>query len=75
MYWLENLSHTSKGIWLWCLCLHSKENRSKLDKKEEKCIFIGYKDGMKGYNIWNLETKKVMYSWDVVFRGIKDVVN
>jgi hypothetical protein len=26
-----------------------KENRSKLDKKDEKCIFIGYKYGLKGY--------------------------
>ena len=38
-----------------------KEKKSKLDKKVEKCIFIGYKDGLKGYNIWNLETKKVVY--------------
>ena len=30
-----------------------KENRSKLDKKVEKCIFIGYKDGVKGYKLWN----------------------
>jgi hypothetical protein len=30
-----------------------KENRSKLDKKDEKCIFIGYKDGLKGYKLWN----------------------
>jgi transposase InsO family protein len=30
-----------------------KENRSKLDKKAEKCIFIGYKDGLKGYKLWN----------------------
>ncbi|MCZ2221996.1 hypothetical protein NUW87_11605, partial [Corynebacterium pilbarense] len=35
-----------------------KENRSKLDKKVEKCIFIGYKDGVKGYNLWNPETQK-----------------
>jgi hypothetical protein len=41
---------------------------SKLDKKAEKCIFIGYKDGLKSYNIWNLENKKVVYSQDVVFR-------
>jgi hypothetical protein len=47
---------------------------SKLDKKAEKYIFIGYKDGLKGYKLWNLETKKVVYSQDVVFREMKDVV-
>jgi hypothetical protein len=50
-----------------------KENRSKLDKKDEKCIFIGYKDGVKGYNLWNPETKKTVYSQNVVFRELKDV--
>jgi hypothetical protein len=39
-----------------------KENGSKLDKKVEKCIFIGYKDGLKGYKLWKPETKKVFYS-------------
>jgi hypothetical protein len=41
---------------------------SNLDKKAEKCIFIGYKDGLKGYKILNPKTKKVVYSRDVVFR-------
>jgi hypothetical protein len=39
-----------------------KENKSKLDMKVEKCIFVGYIDGLKGYKIWNPENKKVMYS-------------
>jgi hypothetical protein len=39
-----------------------KENKSKLYKKDEKCIFIGYKYGLKGYKLWNLENKKVVYS-------------
>jgi hypothetical protein len=51
-----------------------KENRSKLDKKVQKCIFIGYKYGIKGYNLWSQETNKVVYSRDVVFKEMKDVV-
>ena len=50
-----------------------KENRSKMDNKDEKCIFIGYKDGVKGYKIWNPETKNTVYSQDVVFREVNDV--
>jgi hypothetical protein len=50
-----------------------KKNRSKMDNKVEKCIFIGYKDGVKVYKIWNPETKKIVYSRDVVFREVKYV--
>jgi hypothetical protein len=51
----------------------SKQNRIKMDNKVEKFILLGYKDGVKGYKLWNLETKKIVYSWDVVFREVKDV--
>ena len=51
-----------------------KEKQTKLDIKSEKCIFIGYKDGLKGYKLWNLVTRKVVYSQDVVFREVKDVI-
>jgi len=51
-----------------------KENKSNLDKKDRKCIFIGYKYGLKGYNLWNPKNEKAVYSQDVVFREIKDVV-
>ena len=42
--------------------------------KSKKCIFIGYKDGLKGYELWNPVTRKVMYNRDVVFREVKDVI-
>ena len=45
-----------------------KERRKKLDNKSEKSIFIGYKDGIKGYKLWNIDTRIVVYSIDVIFR-------
>eukprot|EP00253_Pinus_taeda_P006681 PITA_06681 len=51
-----------------------KEKRTKLDSKFEKCMFIGYKDGLKCYKLWNPVTRKVVYSRDVVFREVKDVI-
>jgi hypothetical protein len=39
-----------------------KENTSKIDKRDEKSIFIGYKDGLKGYKLWIREIKKVVYN-------------
>ncbi len=34
--------------------------RSKLDSHMEKCIFIGYPEGYKGWKFYNPETKKVI---------------
>ena len=34
---------------------------------------MGYKDGMKGYKLWNPQTKKIVYNRDVVFREVNDV--
>jgi hypothetical protein len=45
-----------------------RENKSMLDNNAETCIFIGYKDGIKGYKLWNLVTKKIVYIRDVAFR-------
>jgi len=48
-----------------------KEKRSKPDNKVEKCIFVAYKDGIKGYKLWIPITRKIVYSRDVVFREFK----
>ena len=45
-----------------------------MDSKSEKCIFIGYKDGLRGYKLRNPVTWKVVYNRDVVLREVKDVI-
>ena len=44
-----------------------KENREKLDKKGEKCIFIGYSDESKGYRLYKPESRKLIISRDAIF--------
>jgi hypothetical protein len=52
-----------------------KENKSKMDNKARKFIFIfvGYKDDIKGCKLWNQVTKKIVYSPKVVLREVKYV--
>jgi len=51
-----------------------KEKRTKFDSKSKMCIYIGYKDGLKGYKILNPETRKVVYKRNVAFREVKHVI-
>jgi hypothetical protein len=38
-----------------------------LDKKAFKCNFIGYKEGMKGYKIWDPASRRMVYTQYMVF--------
>ena len=39
----------------------------KLDSRARKAIFVGFKGGVKGFKLWDLEDKKFMCSKDVTF--------
>ncbi|KAH9714714.1 Integrase catalytic domain-containing protein [Citrus sinensis] len=39
----------------------------KLDSRARKDIFTGFKGGVKGFKLWDLEDKKFVYSRDVTF--------
>ena len=44
-----------------------KENRTKLDDKSMKCIFLGYVDEDFGYRLWDPVKDKIIRSRDVIF--------
>ena len=39
----------------------------------KKCIFIEYKDGVKGYWLWNPTNMTTLYSRDVIFREVGNI--
>ena len=45
------------------MCLISKE---KTGQKSVSCVFVGYPNNSKGYKLFNLETRKMVLSRDVV---------
>ena len=43
------------------------EERSKLDSKSKKCIFLEFEKGVKGYKLWDPVAQKVVIGRDMVF--------
>lgn len=41
--------------------------RSKLDSKSKKCVFLGFEKGVKGFRLWDPISKKTVTNRDVIF--------
>lgn len=44
----------------------AKEKRHKWDKKSRECILLGYPENVKGYRVFDLETRSIFISRDVI---------
>ena len=61
-----NLSHLRVFCCISYVHIDSTE-RSKLDAKSNKCVFVGYGDDEFGYRFWDYENRKIIRSRDVIF--------
>ena len=43
------------------------ENRTKLEAKSKKCVFVGYRINEFGYRLWDFDNHKIIRSRDVIF--------
>ncbi|KAJ0528553.1 putative RNA-directed DNA polymerase [Helianthus annuus] len=51
-----------------CLCFSTVLNETdKFTYHADKCVLIGYSNVKKGYKLWSLDNKKVLFSRDVKF--------
>src|SRR5207237_4123209 len=49
-----------------CIAYAHVDN-GKLEPRAIKCIFLSYESGVKGYKLWNPQTKKVVISRNIIF--------
>lgn len=49
-----------------CLAFAHKRG-DELEPRADRCVLLGYPNNTKGYRLWNMNTKKVTVSRDVVF--------
>jgi len=47
-----------------------KDGQNKLDSKARKCVFLGYGNEVKGHRLYDMQTKTVFYSRDVLFNEV-----
>jgi len=51
-----------------CLCFAKELNQvHKLDDRSKPVVFIGYTDGAKAYRVYDLVSRRVLMSRDVIF--------
>ncbi|KAH9784261.1 hypothetical protein KPL71_009581 [Citrus sinensis] len=47
--------------------MYNAQERTKLDPKSRRCIFLGYADRVKEYRLWDPTAHKIVISRDVIF--------
>jgi hypothetical protein len=50
-----------------CYATTLQNNRKKLDSRSRKCVYLGFRVGVKGHTLFDLQSREIFISRDVVF--------
>ncbi|XP_073016618.1 uncharacterized protein [Primulina eburnea] len=56
-----------------CYVLNDRDKLAKFDSKSDKCLFLGYATNSRAYRMFNLRTRTIMESINVVFYDCADL--
>ncbi|XP_075499903.1 uncharacterized protein LOC142538472 [Primulina tabacum] len=56
-----------------CYTLNDRDQLAKFDSKNDKCLFLGYATNSRAYRMFNLRTRTIMESINVVFDDCADL--
>ncbi|XP_075475760.1 uncharacterized protein LOC142511387 [Primulina tabacum] len=56
-----------------CYTLNDRDQLAKFDSKSDKCLFLGYATNSRAYRMFNLRTRTIMESINVVFDDCADL--
>ena len=65
--WSGKLTQDYDSLWVFGCPTYYHVKEDKLDLRAKKCVFVGFKKGVKGQKIWDLKDKKFILSRNVMF--------
>ena len=65
--WFGKLANDYDSLYVFGSIAYYHVNESNLDLRAKKALFMGISLGVKGYRLWCLILKKIIFSRDVTF--------
>jgi len=65
--WLRRVSQDYDLLWIFGYPTYYHVKEDKLDPRAKKGVFIGFKEGVNDYTIWDPKDKKFIMSRDAMF--------
>ena len=65
--WADNPITDYDSLYVFRLIAYYHVNKSKLDPRAKKALFIGITSRIKGYHLWCPITKEIIFSRDATF--------